>query len=96
MLAADASPTVAGLGIDLELDRPMKPAMARIICGAGELAWLETQPTERRGAELLRLWTAKEALYKADPAQGDSIVAELTHHRVETLDAKIDRLRDRQ
>ena len=41
-----------------------------------ERAWLDTLPSERRDAELLRLWTAKEALYKADPTQGESIVAE--------------------
>lgn len=65
-----------GIGIDLEHDRPMKPDMARLICDTHERAWLDTLPSERRDAELLRLWTAKEALYKADPTQGESIVAE--------------------
>ena len=65
-----------GIGIDLEHDRPVKPAMARLICGDDERAWLAALPAERQGAEVLRLWTAKEALYKADPAQGDAIVAE--------------------
>lgn len=67
-----------GIGIDLEHDRPMKPDMARLICGADERAWLDSLPAGRRDAELLRLWTAKEALYKADPTQGDAIVAEYT------------------
>lgn len=67
-----------GIGIDLELDRPVKPGMARLICAAGERAWIESLPAERQPAEVLRLWTAKEALYKADPAQGDAIVAEYT------------------
>ncbi len=67
-----------GIGIDLEHDRPMKPDMARLICGAHERAWLESLPKDRRDAELLRLWTAKEALYKADPTQGDAIIAEYT------------------
>lgn len=68
----------AGIGVDVELDRPVKSGMARLICAAGERAWLESLPAERQPAELLRLWTAKEALYKADPAQGDAIVAEYT------------------
>jgi len=67
-----------GIGIDLEHDREIKPGMARLICGEHERAYLATLPAERQAAEVLRLWTAKEALYKADPAQGDSIVAEYT------------------
>lgn len=65
-----------GLGVDLEHDRPVKPGMARLICDPHERAWLATISPERHAAELLRLWTAKEALYKADPAQGEAIVAD--------------------
>jgi hypothetical protein len=68
----------AGVGIDLEHDRPIKPDMARLICGKHERAWLASLPATRQPAEVLRLWTAKEALYKADLAQGDAIVAEYT------------------
>jgi hypothetical protein len=67
-----------GIGIDLEHDREIKPGMARLICGAHERAYVASLPAGRQPAEVLRLWTAKEALYKADPAQGDSIVAEYT------------------
>jgi 4'-phosphopantetheinyl transferase EntD len=67
-----------GVGIDLEHDRPIKPGMARLICGERERAWLSSLPAERQAAEVLRLWTAKEALYKADPTQGDAIVADYT------------------
>lgn len=67
-----------GIGIDLELDRPIKPGMARLICGERERAWVSSLPAERQAAEVLRLWTAKEALYKADPGQGDAIVADYT------------------
>lgn len=65
-----------GIGVDLEHDRPIKPGMARLICDEHERAWLASLPAECHAAEVLRLWTAKEALYKADPAQGDAIVAE--------------------
>jgi phosphopantetheinyl transferase len=67
-----------GVGIDLEHDRPIKPGMARLICGDDERTWLASLPAERQPAEVLRLWTAKEALYKADPAQGEAIVADYT------------------
>jgi len=75
-IALSTDARAAGLGVDLELDRPVRPAMARLICSERERAWLDTIPEAQRGPELLRLWTIKEALYKADPAQGDSIVAQ--------------------
>jgi len=64
-----------GVGVDLEFERPIRSGFARMICAAHELAWLDTLPPEARAAEVLRLWTVKEALYKADLAQGDAIVA---------------------
>jgi 4'-phosphopantetheinyl transferase EntD len=71
-----AAPGRAGLGVDLELDRVLRPGLAAVFCDARELAWLDAGPADLRDAETLRLWTAKEALYKADAAQGDAIVAE--------------------
>lgn len=65
-----------GIGVDLEHDRPIKAGMARLICDTHERAWLATVPAELQPFEVLRLWTAKEALYKADPEQGDAIVAD--------------------
>lgn len=65
-----------GLGVDLEIDRQMKSGMALIFCNDRERAWLADLPVDERPAAMLQLWTAKEALYKADAAQGDSIVAE--------------------
>lgn len=65
-----------GLGVDLELDRPVRPGLAGVFCDARERAWLDTVPAAERDAAVLQLWTAKEALYKADAAQGDAIVAE--------------------
>lgn len=75
-VALPADVPAIGIGVDLEHDRPIKPGMARLICNTHERAWLASLPLELQDAEVLRLWTAKEALYKADPAQGDSIVAE--------------------
>jgi 4'-phosphopantetheinyl transferase EntD len=65
-----------GVGVDLELDRPVKRGLARLICSAVEGAWIDGLPDDLQGGEVLRLWTAKEAMYKADPAQGDAIVAD--------------------
>lgn len=65
-----------GLGVDLELDRPVKAGLAGIFCDDRERAWLADLPAAERAVATLQLWTAKEALYKADAAQGDSIVAE--------------------
>jgi hypothetical protein len=65
-----------GLGVDLERDRPVRAGLAGVFCDARERAWLDTVPAAERDAAVLQLWTAKEALYKADTAQGDAIVAE--------------------
>lgn len=65
-----------GIGVDLELDRPVRPGLASVFCDARERAWLDTVPAAEHEATVLQLWTAKEALYKANAAQGDSIVAE--------------------
>jgi alkanesulfonate monooxygenase SsuD/methylene tetrahydromethanopterin reductase-like flavin-dependent oxidoreductase (luciferase family) len=65
-----------GLGVDLERDRPIRADLDGVFCDARERAWLDTVPAAQRDATVLQLWTAKEALYKADAAQGDSIVAE--------------------
>lgn len=65
-----------GVGVDLELDRPVRPRLAGVFCDARERAWLASLPADERDATVLQLWTAKEALFKADAAQGDAIVAE--------------------
>ena len=56
----------AGIGVDLEHDRPVSPRMARFYLHDDEL------PRDRVG--LLRLWTVKEAMFKADPANHDRML----------------------
>jgi acyl carrier protein len=46
----------AGVGVDLEHDREVQPRMTRFYLRDAEV-----------GADLLRLWTVKEAMFKADP-----------------------------
>ena len=55
-----------GLGIDFEIHRPMRPETARFFLSEEERETLRTssEPPERL---LLRLWTVKEAVFKADP-----------------------------
>jgi 4'-phosphopantetheinyl transferase EntD len=55
-----------GVGVDLELRQSMDWRAARFFLSAKECSCVE-RPGIRQVAELLRLWTVKEALYKADP-----------------------------
>jgi len=54
-----------GVGVDLEFARPMDPRTARFFLAGNELAYVDALPTDARPAEMLRLWTAKEAVFKA-------------------------------
>lgn len=58
-----SSADVAGLGVDLELRRPPRRESARFFLAPAELDWLASDP--HNASRLLRLWTIKEALYKA-------------------------------
>lgn len=55
------------LGVDMEWRRPRPRALevAQRYFAAGEFAWLEASPPERRETVFLRLWCAKEAVLKA-------------------------------
>ena len=57
----------AEVGIDIELVRPLRRSdrLARRICTDPELEALARFPEDQRGAQLLRLWTCKEAALKA-------------------------------
>ena len=59
-----------GLGVDLEAERPMRPESAQFFLSEGELAKLAGRGaldgSVECGDALLRLWTAKEALFKSD------------------------------
>lgn len=61
--AACRGPGILGVGIDFEAPRPIRAGSERFFLTASE--------RERLGgtgeADLLRLWTVKEALFKADP-----------------------------
>jgi acyl carrier protein len=69
-IAAVALPLspVTGIGVDVELGGPADPRTGRFFLTGPELRWLATVPLTSRGLETLRLWTVKEALFKADAA----------------------------
>ena len=56
-----------GLGVDLEIKGAPKPDTARRFLNASELVWLRRMEEEERPRLLHRLWTVKEATFKADP-----------------------------
>jgi 4'-phosphopantetheinyl transferase EntD len=72
--------TGQGLGVDLEAERPMRQEAARFFLSGeecAELAALGPAPGSAGGEEaLLRLWTVKEALFKADMGNRDRVLAD--------------------
>ncbi|MFX4293304.1 4'-phosphopantetheinyl transferase superfamily protein [Streptomyces bohaiensis] len=66
VVAAGGASALSGLGADIELRTPA-PGTARFFLTDREQDHLAALPAPRRPASLLRLWTVKEALYKADP-----------------------------
>lgn len=80
-VAVATSAKVAGIGVDFELDRPMKEHAGRFFLTKDERRWVRQQPTPKRAAALLRLWTIKEALYKANP---ENFRTSLVDHRLRT------------
>jgi len=61
------SPKLAGLGIDLEVKSQPKPEAARKFLNPSELVWLRRMDELEHPRLLHRLWTVKEAIFKADP-----------------------------
>jgi 4'-phosphopantetheinyl transferase EntD len=66
------SDRLGGIGVDLEVGRSPHPDSARFFLTPEERDWLHRQPESDRPAHLLRLWTAKEALFKADPKNDET------------------------
>lgn len=62
-----ASPKVLGIGVDLEVKAAPKPETARRFLNPAELVWLRRMDEGDRPGMLHRLWTVKEATFKADP-----------------------------
>lgn len=69
---------VRGLGIDVERARTVSARLGRFFLRDEEARTLGAVPNE----EVLRLWTVKEAIFKADPQNKDRV---LRHYRVQDL-----------
>jgi 4'-phosphopantetheinyl transferase EntD len=78
--AGTDSRETAGLGVDLELRAPPRVEAARFFMAPDEKARLEQAPPQT----LLRLWTVKEAAFKADPGNA---LSSLRAYRIEDPDA---------
>lgn len=84
--AAYAGPALAGVGVDVGVDaeagadavraRTVRPDAGRFFLGDRERDWLAGLPETERADELARLWTVKEALLKADPANARTTLAD--------------------
>jgi len=61
-----------GVGVDIEVDRGLHPNAARLFLSDPEQAWLGTLDDSVRAGQLQRLWTIKEAAFKANPHNGDT------------------------
>ncbi|RZU54524.1 4'-phosphopantetheinyl transferase EntD [Krasilnikovia cinnamomea] len=64
--------TSTGIGVDLEAVRPVNPGIARLFLTSAERARLGAAPPH----VLLRLWTVKEAVFKADTGNAGRILAD--------------------
>jgi len=61
-----ASPKLLGIGVDLEVKGAPKSETARRFLNPAELVWLRRMDEGDRPKMLHRLWTVKEATFKAD------------------------------
>ena len=61
------SPKLQGIGVDLEVKSAPKPEAARKFLNPAEMVWLRRMEEADRPGMLHRLWTVKEATFKADP-----------------------------
>lgn len=62
-----ASSKLLGIGVDLEVKGAPKAETARRFLNPAELVWLRRMDEDERPRMLHRLWTVKEATFKADP-----------------------------
>jgi len=74
-----------GIGVDLEIHRPVRRETARVFLDEREQAWLESCAETSITKQLLRLWTVKESLFKSDPENGKRWFSD---YRIETPSAQ--------
>jgi phosphopantetheinyl transferase (holo-ACP synthase) len=67
MLARVPGESFMGIGIDVETSRAVNPESARFFLSEAERESLKEAGADTSARTLLRLWTVKEAIMKADP-----------------------------
>lgn len=72
---------VAGVGVDVELPRDFSPRISRFFLTDPEMQVLGESDRD----STLRLWTVKEAIFKADPANDQRV---LRHYQVDQVHAR--------
>ena len=65
------SAELRGIGVDLEVNRPLRRETARFFLGEPEQAWVMSFDESLRAKNMLRLWTIKEALFESDPRNAE-------------------------
>jgi acyl carrier protein len=75
-VAAAVIGPAASIGVDLEENRRADPRTGRFFLREHELAWLDAAGNDEhaRNDEHVRLWTVKEALFKADPGNAGTVL----------------------
>ena len=76
LAVADASASLSGIGVDLEIDRRIKPQAARFFLTPDEQCWLGTLDRAHARRHLLRLWCTKEAVFKANPENRGTLLGD--------------------
>jgi len=72
----DPNAVLLGVGMDIETNRLVQPEAARFFLTDGEQEWLKERSGQGSSQHLLRLWTVKEAIFKADPDNGKKILGD--------------------
>jgi 4'-phosphopantetheinyl transferase EntD len=75
--AVGTSESYVGIGLDYEPLRNINTRVARWFLDEKELAWLMSQPQQVHGEEIIRLWTIKEAAFKAHPDNSGLVLTKL-------------------
>ncbi|WP_438297473.1 4'-phosphopantetheinyl transferase superfamily protein [Streptomyces sp. HUAS TT7] len=75
-IAASTNMIPKGVGVDLEHARAARVDTSRFFLDEREQAWLTSLPLSVRASEQLRLWTVKEALFKADPDNRHTVLCD--------------------
>ena len=76
MKSSEPNLMLDGIGLDIESGRSINQSAARFFLTETEQDWLKQQDAPASSRILLRLWTVKEAIFKADPDNTEKILGD--------------------